>query len=476
MRLHGTIVSILVLPILISLTGCGGSTSGSNPASSTASTPNQWAWESGSNTISIFQPGVYGTLGVASTSNMPGARESAASWTDRSGNLWLFGGFAYDSTGTQGPLNDLWEFNPATSEWMWVSGTNFVGTGEGVYGTLGVAAAGNTPGGRYGSVSWSDSSGNLWLFGGDLTANDLWKFDPASKEWTWMSGENQVGSLYGGAAGVYGTLGVAAAGNTPGARDFAVSWTDSSGNFWLFGGSGLNDLWKFDPTTIEWTWMSGANSVGSSGVLSGVYGTLGVAAAGNTPGGRNSAVSWTDSSGNLWLFGGNGYDSLGALGYLNDLWKFDLTTNKWTWESGANSVLSEPGVYGTLGVASTTNVPGARESAVSWTDRSGNLWLLGGLGFDSTGTKGYLNDLWQFDPASKEWTWVSGTKQLDWTNGGAAGVYGTPGVAAAGNIPGSRDDALSWTDSSGNLWLFGGAGFDSNGAMGDLNDLWKYQP
>jgi hypothetical protein len=30
--------------------------------------------------------------------------------------------------------------------------------------------------------------------------------------------------------------------------------------------------------------------------------------------------SWIDSSGNLWLFGGYGYDSTGALGYLNDMW------------------------------------------------------------------------------------------------------------------------------------------------------------
>ena len=159
-----------------------------------------------------------------------------------------------------------------------------------------------------------------------------------------MSGANKVGpkgsAVFGGVAGVYGTLGVAAAGNTPGSRALPVSWTDSSSNLWLFGGSGydstgtcgvlasegtcgaLNDLWKFDTSSKEWIWMSGASSVGSQGGASGIYGTLGVAAAGNVPGGRSGAVSWIDSNGNLWLFGGGGFDSTGTGGSLNDLWKY----------------------------------------------------------------------------------------------------------------------------------------------------------
>jgi hypothetical protein len=29
-----------------------------------------------------------------------------------------------------------------------------------------------------------------------------------------------------------------------------------------------------------------------------------------------------DSSGNFWLFGGNGLDASGTLGYLNDVWEY----------------------------------------------------------------------------------------------------------------------------------------------------------
>jgi hypothetical protein len=41
-----------------------------------------------------------------------------------------------------------------------------------------------------------------------------------------------------GVPGVFGTLGTPAAGNTPGGSQYASAWTDSSGNFWLFGGYG----------------------------------------------------------------------------------------------------------------------------------------------------------------------------------------------------------------------------------------------
>jgi hypothetical protein len=111
----------------------------------------------------------------------------------------------------------------------------------------------------------------------------------------------------------------------------------------------------------------------------GVYGTQGIPAAGNVPGGRFFAASWIDRNGNLWLFGGIGVDSTGSTGGdLNDLWEFDPAAETWTWVSGADTV-DAVGVYGTQGVASAANVPGARNSAVGWTDSSSNLWLWGGI-------------------------------------------------------------------------------------------------
>ncbi len=94
----------------------------------------QWIWEGGSQTVNAS--GVYGTQGTASASNAPGARYSANSWIDSSGNLWLFGGAGYDSNGHDGDLNDLWRYSPGTNQWTWISGGS-AGNAAGVYGTLG---------------------------------------------------------------------------------------------------------------------------------------------------------------------------------------------------------------------------------------------------------------------------------------------------------------------------------------------------
>lgn len=124
------------------------------------------------------------------------------------------------------------------------------------------------------------------------------------------------------APGVFGTLGVADPANVPRARDNASAWTDSSGNFWLFGGysnsapGSMNDMWKYDPVNDLWTWIAGSDAT-----INGIYGTLGVSDALNIPGSRLNTVGWFDASNTLWLFGGHGYGSSGSGGELNDLWK-----------------------------------------------------------------------------------------------------------------------------------------------------------
>jgi N-acetylneuraminic acid mutarotase len=353
----------------------------------------QWTWMSGSS--SPNQSGIYGTLGVGSPDNVPGARNGGAAWMDKSGNLWMFGGLGLDASGRSEYLNDLWEYS--AGEWIWMGGSNF-GSQSGVYGTQGQASTANVPGARQPAASWVDSAGNFWVFGGggvDANGktdylNDLWEYSRG--QWTWISGSDVVDQQ-----GSYGAQGVAATTNVPGSRIEAISWTDASGNLWLFGGSpgpdgqfGLfNDLWEYSGG--QWTWISGSNTVDQRGS----YGSMGTAAAGNVPGGRVSSASWADASGDRWLFGGDGYDSMGEVGQLNDLWRY--SGGQWTWLGGAN-VVSQFGTYGTMGTAASGNVPGARNWAASWIDASGNLWLFGGDGYASTGTPGDLNDLWKYEP------------------------------------------------------------------------------
>ena len=459
----------------------------------------EWAWMGGSSVLTQQdngekgQPGVYGTQGQPSAANIPGGRLGAVSWTDKVGNLWLFGGGGFDSTETFGLLNDLWEFDPSTNEWTWVSGSNtipaFNGGQPGIYGQQGTPAATNIPGGRSGALGTTDANGNLWLFGGagfdaagtNGNLNDLWEFSPSTGEWTWVGGSSTLGAN-GTVPGVYGTLGSLTAGSFPGSRNNGAAWTGKDGSLWLFGGYGgstpaqfgdLNDLWRYVPSTNQWAWMGGSSTT----LQPGVYGQLGTPAPGNVPGARDTGAAWVDSDGNFWLFGGNGYALVGG-GFLNDLWKFDPTTTEWAWISGSNTVSnndSSPGVYGTLGTAAAGNTPGGRASPDTWTNQDGTLWLFGGVGADANNVHGILNDFWKFDPVASEWTWMGGSN-LAGPGGAIAGVYGTLGSPAAGNLPGSREAGVGWSDNNGNFWLFGGSGSDAQGVIGYLNDLWETTP
>ena len=486
---------------------------------------NEWTWIGGSSQLTgcgndfCYPYGVYGTLGTPAVGNIPSGRGGASSWASKDGKLWLFGGQGRASNGAIGDLNDMWEFNPSTSEWAWMGGSSTAicypqgGCGQpGVYGTLKTPAGGNAPGGRFGASSWTDSSGHFWLFGGigyDANGNggylnDLWEFDPSTNEWAWMGGSSTMicdanGEPACGQPGAYGTLKTPVAGNAPGGREGASSWIDSKGRFWLFGGMGfdaesnlgyLNDLWEFNPSTNQWAWMGGSSTMncGTSGCgQAGVYGSPGSPVAENIPGGRHEAMYWTDGSGNLWLFGGEGYDASGAWGELNDLWEFSPSANYWTWVSGSSTLPGtlhgRVGVYGTLGESATGNSPGSRNKAISWTDDAGHLWLFGGNGYDANGDLGFLNDLWEFNPSTSEWAWMSGSNITTCISDsyaepecGQSGVYGSQGTPASANIPGGRFSASTWIDGDDNLWLFGGEGLDSGSGTGNLNDLWKYQP
>jgi len=352
----------------------------------------------------------------------PEGRWGAVTWTDAAGNLWLFGG----QDGSLAFLNDLWEFNIGTKTWtLHGGGANLAG----VYGTQNVPSASNLPGGRWGASARLDASGNVWVFGGfgcdstgpncsNLLLNDLWKY--SGGQWTWING-----SITGNSAGSYGTQGSTAATNQPPSRQASVAWLDNTGNFWMFGGftsgtNGFNDLWKFDTvTTKQWTWISGSKGATST---PGNYGTQGMAASTNVPGARWLSAAWSDIHGNLWLFGGQGYDATGN-GSLGDLWTYtlDATTdpgnpatialNQWTWIKGPNAV-SQPGVYGkppdALGVyPHVTSDPGTRWAPSYWTTtpaQTGDqtFWMFGGEGFDATGSVGngfrLLNDLWRYLP------------------------------------------------------------------------------
>lgn len=55
----------------------------------------------------------------------------------------------------------------------------------------------------------------------------------------------------------------------------------------------------------------------------------------------------------------------GHVGALQDLWKYDLNTNQWTWVSGSKAI-NQPSFYHQVGVPHADNIPAARYGGCMW--------------------------------------------------------------------------------------------------------------
>ena len=373
---------------------------------------------------------------------------------------------------------------PPSGQWIWLHGDSTNGS-TGNYGTQGVSAPTNEPPALSHAGGWTDALGNFWMYGGSLggyvwdgspssNANDLWKYNPLTNEWTWMNGTQTPDD-----PGDYGTQGIELETNRPPARSGFATWVDLSGNFWLFGGrerqsgnnANYNDLWKYDVTTNEWTWMKGPQAQNDSGV----YGTLGVPDISNNPANRREAASWTDSAGNLWLFSGINVNTAGYgnVNTINDLWRYNIATNTWTWMKGNNSNSNDsPPAYGTMGIEDSSNTPGARSVSCKWV-YNGCFYLSGGEDFISQGD---YDDVWRFNPLTNNWTFIGGKNP-----NGAITNYGIKCVTSKNNRIGGRIwNAFAGTDKSGNAWTFGGIkqgsiiSYQAGTTEPLLNDLWMF--
>lgn len=354
---------------------------------------NEWTWMKGPNTF--FFEGDFGTQGVEAATNLPPAKTfGGASWVDQDGNFWLYGGENGDNYNGD-TNNDLWRYNPTTNNWTWMKGT-FLDNPPAVWGSVGVPDINNQPPARnncYGT--WVDDAGDLWLFGGRIfqeTSDDLWRYTIATNTWTWVNGSQTTN-----APAVYGTLGVQAPANTPGARVAYALGKDDDGLMWLHGGSvdagyyGWGDVWRLDPATGHWAWMGGSQSANPIAVV----GTACLPSSINDPGKRLTSPTWQTADGRMWTFGlvsssGNPNFNFSR----NDLWTFCPSTFTWTWVHGPAGN-NDGGSWGTQGVASPNNRPNGRTMASAWVAQNGDLYLFGGSPLGAFATHG---DLWRFQP------------------------------------------------------------------------------
>jgi hypothetical protein len=153
---------------------------------------------SGSTQVFVAQPflegaGASGVQGVASDTTLPPTLIGGSAWTGADGELYLYGGRR-----STVPLDALWRYSRATSQWTWLRGSN----GSVIVGPPRVVGlprrqpnATATPGGRAFGCTVVDPDGNTWLVGGaptftQDTFSDIWMLNGTSLVWTQFTGTN----------------------------------------------------------------------------------------------------------------------------------------------------------------------------------------------------------------------------------------------------------------------------------------------
>ena len=141
-------------------------------------------------------------------------------------------------------------------------------------------------------------------------------YNITSSLWTWISGNNTVN-----ANGFYGTKGVPSVNNYPsggatlgfdpvqnciylhntGGTLSSTSFMSTS-NWFLIGT--LNDLWMYNISSTEWTWVSSGDALD----VYTVYGTKGIPSANSYPGSRwMPSIVYVHTINCIYVFGGHGY-------------------------------------------------------------------------------------------------------------------------------------------------------------------------
>ncbi len=220
----------------------------------------------------------------------------------------------------------------------------------------------------------------------------------------------------------------------------------------------------------DWNWMDGSNASNTLGTPTPPPTPPITALDSGTPGGRKYAATWADGSGNLWLFGGIGWDTTQTNEsiFMNDMWEF---TGTQFYYGGFNTYWQQ--VQANNWTSMTAPLP--RWAAITWVDNAGKLRLFAGqYGTLGAGGIALMNDMWSFDTTTTPPAWTQTATNPNCGNN-ANGTYGTKGTPSLNNCPGGRWGGATTVDASGNLWVFGGFGYDSvSSTPGLLNDLWEY--
>jgi hypothetical protein len=236
-----------------------------------------------------------GNVTGSSWANTPSARSSMLQWKTSTGDVYIFGGLvALGPTNGSSSTNEFPSPNflvPANDLWKWteMSGWSYISTTFSITIDLPIDAQGNKPKPRYRGATWIDST-TLYFYGGNDGNNnfyaDMWGYIIGTNSWSFKGGFGNNTNILPHYPATLGTfslpigiynVGVTCSGGSchAGSRSGVASFTDSNGQFWMFGGdiyigSGTtfaNDLWRIEVVYggINWTQVAGSQSANVPG-------------------------------------------------------------------------------------------------------------------------------------------------------------------------------------------------------------------
>jgi hypothetical protein len=367
-----------------------------------------------------------------------------------SGTVYIYGGFGrgqFESGGSPGVAGDLWAYYMAKSTATDFSNSQvrlmpssiFESSGTDynlTYTALGGFTGTKAPFRLGGALHYVTYNGqpHLFLHGGHIVTSsgqfdymyaDTWLYRLSDYKWAWVAGMSTNTTTTCPSS----TLPSPQSTGSPYPRSNFASCVSADGtSIYMFGGitrmcSGstiscnhcnffcsqfltimslvLADLWKFDLSTLTWTFLSGSTSGGTWS-----YGALNVETSSNFPPPRKGACCWVDTSGNFFLFGGlSSTNDAGKFVFkrmlpfverlladssvsisLNDLWVYRTSSSSWTWIQGSS----------TGGSSSPTTYPMSRmPTAVRWLGPN-TVLLFGGHRTGINAVSPDYEDTWQF--------------------------------------------------------------------------------
>jgi hypothetical protein len=257
----------------------------------------------------------------------------------------MFGGSRQHVGDSATPMQDLWEWSPATGAWTQRP------------------ASGVVPAVRSGAAMVFDPVRNRMLLFGGRGANaynfeDLWEWDPTTGTWTERSG----------------------GGSHPSARtQHGMVYQASTGKILLYGGgrsesdyqgirvsASLGGTWELDPATAKWTELFPASSPSIR---------------------HDFGLVWDSARSKAVLFGGMQIGGIGDGGTaMQDTWEWDPAARTWT------------------ECTTTGSRPSQRHGhAMAFDGSRKKVTVFGGL---ATAIAGLTNDLWEWDATVGTWTQV----------------------------------------------------------------------